>query len=77
MKIYEACYCDCIYESSYATISIHKTKKGARKALSNFLRKERARHQEMYKDYEYSTNDDCNLWQTHKGWMISETELKN
>ena len=34
MKVYEALYNDCIHESSFATISIHKTKKGAEKAIA-------------------------------------------
>ncbi len=31
--IYEALYCDCVHESSYATLSVHKTKKGAYTAM--------------------------------------------
>jgi hypothetical protein len=33
MKIYEFLYCSCIYESSYAPISLHRTKAGAYKAM--------------------------------------------
>ncbi len=33
MKIYEFLYCGCIYESSYATVSLHRTKLGAYKAM--------------------------------------------
>lgn len=45
MKIYEFLYCSCIHESSYATMSLHKTKEGAEKAMK--LHKEAA-----MKDYE-------------------------
>jgi len=33
MILYGFRYCPCIYESSYSTISIHKTKKGAYSAM--------------------------------------------
>lgn len=33
MEIYEFLYCCCTFESSYATMSLHKTKSGAYKAM--------------------------------------------
>ena len=45
MIIYEFLYCSCVHESSYATMSLHKTKEGAEKAME--LHKESA-----MKDYE-------------------------
>jgi len=33
MVVYEFCYCDCIYESAAATVSIHLSKKGAWEAM--------------------------------------------
>ena len=35
--VYEFLYSDCIYESAMATISLHKTKKGAYKAMNKHL----------------------------------------
>lgn len=37
MILYQFLYCPCIYESAYTCISIHKTKKGAYKALNRYL----------------------------------------
>ncbi len=36
-KIYEFIYNDCIYEGGWVTMSIHRTKKGAYKAMRRFL----------------------------------------
>ncbi len=38
--IYEFLYCDCIHESTYATISIHLTPKGAYNAMKNYITEE-------------------------------------
>jgi uncharacterized protein (DUF2461 family) len=37
MFVYQFNYCSCIYESSYATISTHRTAKGAYKAMRVFI----------------------------------------
>lgn len=33
MKIYEALHCSCIHEGSFSTLSTHRTKEGAEKAI--------------------------------------------
>lgn len=38
-EVYSFQYCGCIYESSVATMSLHKTKKGAYKAMRAFIEK--------------------------------------
>ncbi len=67
MKVYQAMYCDCIHESAYGTISIHKTKEGAEKALRLYL-----------SDRCYEIRQ----WETilqdifcHEDWMINETTI--
>ena len=40
MIIYNATYCDCIYESGYSSISLHKTREGAEFAIENHKLKE-------------------------------------
>lgn len=37
MEIYEFLFTDCIYESAYATMSMHRTKKGAYQAMRKFI----------------------------------------
>ena len=72
MILYEARYCDCIHESSYATISIHRTKEGAVNAIVNHQFNERS---EFINDYDgLELPDDFN-WDTHKGWDVNEIEL--
>jgi len=39
MTVYAFGYCECIYESSTATMSLHQTKKGAYKAMRAHLDK--------------------------------------
>lgn len=33
LKLYEVLYCSCIHESGYSTLSLHRTKLGAYKAM--------------------------------------------
>ena len=40
MKVYAFNYCSCICESGVETITLHKTKRGAYKAMRAFLLKE-------------------------------------
>ena len=35
MEVYSFDYCSCIYESSFAVVSLHTTKAGAYKAMRN------------------------------------------
>jgi len=41
-EVYEFVHTDCIHDSAMATMSLHRTKKGAYKAMRNFLEKEYA-----------------------------------
>lgn len=36
-EVFEFVYTDCIYEGAMATLSLHRTKKGAYKAMREFL----------------------------------------
>jgi hypothetical protein len=40
MTIYEFIHCDCIHESSFRTVSIHRTKIGAYRAMRKYLLQE-------------------------------------
>lgn len=71
-KIYEACYNDCIRESTAATISIHLSKQGARDALARHIKKERKS--------DYLVEDGCYVcgnfdWAWDKHWFVNETVL--
>jgi len=77
MVIYEFTYTDCIYESAAATLSLHRTKLGAYKAMRKFLNEsymewynERIKYGK-YKDY-IGTID---KFGTHCAWRIRSKEL--
>ncbi|PHR23588.1 MAG: hypothetical protein COA36_16790 [Desulfotalea sp.] len=36
-EVYVFSYCDCLYTSQYSIISLHKTKKGAYKAMNKYI----------------------------------------
>jgi hypothetical protein len=79
MKIYLAKYCPCIHESSYLTISTHRSLEGADEAVE-------AHKAEVYKEWE-EYNNSCiesdpefyskypNKFGEHEDWYISESEL--
>ena len=65
-EVYSFQYCECIYESAFATMSLHKTKKGAYKAMRAFIEK----------DYEQWREDGCRYGKqifkhgVHEDWII-------
>ena len=40
MTVYAFLYCGCVFESAFATMSLHTTKKGAYKAMNKYLNDE-------------------------------------
>lgn len=76
VKIYEALYCSCIHESSYATISLHRTREGAEKAVQESKDKVKLEH-EKHKEFmkKEGMEDMIHAWDVHQDWDIAETEL--
>jgi len=37
LTLYEFVFCDCIYESAFATMSVHASKRGAYKAMNRYI----------------------------------------
>ena len=73
MKVYEFIYTNCIHESAMETMSVHRTKKGAYKAMRDFLETEYNGWREegiMYGKQHFKFG--C-----HEYWAIRETELKD
>lgn len=74
MKVYHALYCCNIWESSYATISVHRTKRGAKRAVEvhkAFLAKEfRETHGNEKTSFGHT-------YDSHKEWRVVEKELKD
>lgn len=72
MKIYLALYNDMIEESSYATISAHKTKQGARNALAKHVREQKKEHDE---DFQYVVKEMRYRFGLFERWYVKEIEL--
>lgn len=49
-EVYEARYCSCVHESTFATISIHRTLRGAEMAMEYHKEAERKEFEATYKD---------------------------
>lgn len=65
-KIYSAEYNSCIYESSYATISLHRTYQGACQVIRN----DEARVLNQWLELGYATIPD------YEKWRVREIELE-
>lgn len=63
MTIYEALHCSCIHEGSWYTISTHRTKEGAEKALDKHRESCLPNYESMKELYQY------------ENWRVNETEL--
>lgn len=74
MKAYQFLFCDCIYESSFATMSLHRTKKGAYKAMNKFLNDRFSTELDerikfgKFKEYVWKVG-------VHQAWSVDEIEL--
>ena len=77
--VWEALYCDCIYESSFATISVHKTEKGAKKSIKEHEANVKKEHAEMYsvaKGYDKHPLEGFK-YNDFKEWDINKIKLEN
>jgi hypothetical protein len=71
MEIYEFLHTDCIYESAYRTVSVHRTKKGAYKAMRAFLEREYTE----WRDNNILLGKDPHKFGVHEDWKIGTIEL--
>lgn len=73
-EVFEFVYTTCIYESAKATISLHKTKRGAYKAMNKHLNmlfnEARSEHLMYCKDLGFD-----HVF-THEAWGVKTTELQ-
>jgi hypothetical protein len=74
MHIYEFLYCSCIYESAYSTMSIHKTKSGAYRAMRKFITEE---YQKWYDERIRKGKRKFSIQKfgIHEGWFVFEREI--
>jgi hypothetical protein len=73
--LFEALYNECYHESSYATLSIHRTRKGAEMAIE-FHRAERQKEwDDIYTDKKDPWYQPFNT--TSERWAVNEIELQD
>lgn len=76
MIIYEALYNPMIHESSYATLSLHRTKEGAEKAVQEHQDKIKKEHDDQNKEWQENGMEKSRFdWDFCQSWSIAETEL--
>lgn len=77
MKIYEFLYNSCIYESAAGTMSMHRTKAGAYKAMNKWLNERFMKEYDERIKYGKDRSGLCGAWKvgTHEWWGIGEQEL--
>ncbi len=87
-RLYEFVYCGMTEESSYATMSVHRTHKGAETAMNKHKEEQRIEHEQKMKRYIDSWKEEGNDDETIKiltdsfppfgrfeDWGINETEV--
>ena len=70
--VWEFKYNDFIHESAAYTVSIHRTKKGAEKAMNEHKEKIKNNHIRLYKD---DPDEDLSEWNWAKWWGIRKTKV--
>lgn len=66
-------YCHCIHESSFGTVSLHKTEKGAEIAMEFHKENERKEHEEMYANLSISEKSELYTeFGQNKAWDIQK-----
>lgn len=75
MKIYEALYCSCIHESSFATLSLHRTRAGAEKAVQDHKDKIKKEWEKEQAEFKKEGLESRFPWDFVQEWDIQETEL--
>ena len=71
MKVFAFRYSSCIHEEGMVTISLHKTKKGANKAMKDDKKKEKEHWKELYKDHK-----SMSPFGSHKHWDVIGIEVQ-
>lgn len=69
--VYAFKYCDCVYESSYATISLHRSKEGADKAMEAHKLERKEWYDKLYADEE----DDDTSFTDFEDWLVEPVEI--
>lgn len=66
-------YCPCIYESAHATVSLHKTEKGAQMAMEFHKAAELKEWEDLYKD----NNPFNSVFGESERWSVEQIEIQD
>ena len=72
--LYEALYNGMTEESSYETISVHKTKQGARDAVAKLVKEE---HENFQKRYGYDVCEMSYRFGLFQAWDVNEIKVQD
>lgn len=74
MTVYAFLYNSCIHESAFATMSLHKTRKGAEMAMEFHKAQKEKDHWEIYdRPEDYYTSP----FGEYEVWMVEEMEVQD
>ena len=73
-KVYTFDYCDCIYESAFYTVSLHRTKKGAEIAMEFHKAEKLKEFNDLY-DKPTQNEYDFKFGQM-EAWRVSEMNIQ-
>jgi hypothetical protein len=76
-RIYEFLYNSCVHESAWATMSLHRTRSGAKKALWEHMKTSFLDYRNNYKKYCIENSLPIPRFASHEDWCIHEVEIKN
>lgn len=72
-KVYVFLYCPCIHESAHATMSIHRTEEGAKKAMKKHKDVKLKKFNDYLKRNPHFTK--YMKFGEHEDWCVKEKEL--
>lgn len=76
MRVYSASYSPMVKEYNYITLSIHKTKEGALKAIETHKLSIKQEFDNIYNNPEHPVEFFVDIqWDDYQDWMVDEFEL--
>ena len=73
--VYAFMYCDCVFESAFATISLHRSKEGAEKAMEAHKAEKKEWHDKMYADEEVADSSWDIEFGEFEAWCVEPVEI--
>ena len=69
--VYAFMYCDCVFESTFATISLHRSKEGAEKAMEAHKAEKKEWHDKRYAD----EDEEDFIFGEFEEWIVEPIEI--